>query len=310
MTYPASLATLPAMDTEKEIAAALLLAGLPGVGPARFRELVTEYKTAEQALAQPALRKRVTANQRRAVARLVKTLARRNIVFVSFLSPQYPSALWRKREFARGVPPPWLCVQGNLSRLLALPRVAVVGTRSPTPLGERVAEELAAALAERGIGIISGGARGVDCAAHRGALGVGGWSLVCLPTGILHKPTDRISGAAAQVGHERLVWLSEFHPGARWESHQALQRNGTIVALADAVVAVELNVRGGTANTVRKTVALGLPLFTVRWPADHPLRGGSERILEQGHAEALNDSWPPDIDACAERLCRAIGVVS
>ncbi|HET7339253.1 MAG TPA: DNA-processing protein DprA, partial [Candidatus Dormibacteraeota bacterium] len=115
------------------------------------------------------------------------------------------------------------------------PRVAVVGSRRPTPYGEAVAEELALELARAGVVVISGLALGIDAAAHRGALNAGGITVAVMGTGV-----DVIYPAA----HSRLAQaivdgggalVSQFPDGTAPRRHNFPARNYTMAALADVV---------------------------------------------------------------------------
>jgi DNA processing protein len=143
------------------------------------------------------------------------------------------------------------------------PAVAIVGTREPTYDGELYARHLAGVLAAEGVAILSGGAKGVDTAAHRGALDVGGITLVVAPSGFLH-PYPRANGelfreiVARGGGYVSLVPDDAgLLPGAFFP------RNALLVALCHALIVVEAPCRSGARNAARHARELGRPVFAV-----------------------------------------------
>jgi DNA protecting protein DprA len=163
------------------------------------------------------------------------------------LSPadaRYPSRLAEVPDA-----PATLHVHGALVDADAL-AVAVVGSRRATPYGLEVAETLAADLAARGVTIVSGLARGIDAAAHRGALRVGGRTLAVLGSGIdvIYPPENR--RLAAEIA-ERGALLSQFAPGTPPLPQNFPTRNQVIAALSLAVVVVEAAEKSGSLITAR-----------------------------------------------------------
>src|SRR5207244_4941686 len=119
------------------------------------------------------------------------------------------------------------------------PRVAIVGSRRPSPYGEAVAEQLALELARRGVVIVSGLALGIDAAAHRGALNTGGVTVAVMGTGV-----DVIYPSAHTVLDEAILkaggaLVSQFPDGTAPRRHHFPARNYTMAALSDLVVVVE-----------------------------------------------------------------------
>ena len=155
------------------------------------------------------------------------------------------------------VPPLALWVRGTRSLAsMGLRSVAVVGARAATDYGTRVAAALGYDLAAAGVTVISGGAFGIDAAAHRGALAAEGMTVV-VSAGGLDQPYPRANARlfdrAAQAG----LLISESPPGAAPQRHRFLIRNRIIAALSRGVVVVEAAHRSGAANTASHAVALG-----------------------------------------------------
>ena len=132
---------------------------------------------------------------------------------------------------------------------LAAPCVAVVGTRAATPLGRRLARELAADLGRAGCCVVSGLALGIDAAAHEGALEAGAPTIGVLGAGHRHFFPSRNRGLAERIVAGGGAVLSPFPPGLAAQPWQFLARNGIVAALADAVVVVEAPARSGALNT-------------------------------------------------------------
>jgi DNA processing protein len=168
------------------------------------------------------------------------------------------------------------------------PRVALVGTRHPSNAGADFAAELAAELSRAGVCVLSGGAQGIDAAAHRGALAAGGSTLVVAPAG-WHKPFPPEHAelfraiVAAGGGH-----LSLCDPRAPATRSRFFPRNACLVALADAVVVVEAGVRSGARNAAKHARVLGRRLFAV--PSAPWIKTGRGCLLELRAGAALCES--------------------
>jgi DNA processing protein len=168
--------------------------------------------------------------------------------------------------------------------------VAIVGARKASEGGRDLALRMAKALAERGIGIVSGGALGIDAAAHRGALEGGGKTIVVLPTPIDRpspKQNWRLFGDVVRSGG---ALVSEVESGTPIEKSAFRDRNRIIAELADALVIVEARPNSGTRYTLQAAKRLGLPIAAVPWDDD---RGAIARRLqaERAASEASEDGW-------------------
>lgn len=169
--------------------------------------------------------------------------------------PGYPEVL--AETLGRNAPPV-LFVAGHRSLLDDAP-TGIVGTRQPTSEGVFLAEACAETFAEAGVSVVSGGAPGIDTAAQEAALDAGGRVIVVLPQGLLrYAPT-----AACQAGLDqgRVVLLSEFMPGAAWQTHAAVTRNATISALSRILCLIEPGRPNGSLLTARHALAQGKPVF-------------------------------------------------
>ncbi len=176
--------------------------------------------------------------------------------------------------------------------------VAVVGSRRATAYGLSVAETLAADLAARGVTIVSGLARGIDTAAHRGALRVGGRTIAVLGSGVdvVYPPENaRLAEEIAARG----ALVSQFAPGTPPLPHHFPTRNAVIAALSLAVVVVEAAERSGSLITARLAAELGREVLAMPGRATAPESRGANRLIQDGAALALG--WEDVVAALPER---------
>ncbi len=201
--------------------------------------------------------------------------------------PGYPPRLLAQRRC-----PVMLWVEGDPVALCARNSVAIVGTRRPSPYGERVAREFASEAAAAGAVVVSGLAQGIDSAAHRGALQVQGMTVAVLGEG-LDAFWSAASGSRRAVA-ERIVatgtLVTEFGPRSAARSWTFVRRNATIAALADAVVVVEAGDRSGALITAAEAAAARRPLYAVPGPIGAATSRGTNALIASGAARAL---WGP-----------------
>ena len=193
---------------------------------------------------------------------------------VDELAERAPAALWVRGRGRLDVP-------GRA--------VAVVGMRASTAYGEHVAASLGIDLAERGVAVVSGGAYGIDAAAHRGSLSVGGPTCAVLAGGV-----DRLypSGNTAllEAVMDRGVVLSEPPPGSAHQRHRFLARNRLIAALGQVCVVVEAAWRSGALSTARHAADLLRPVGAVPGPVTSMGSAGCHRLLRETDAVCVTGS--------------------
>jgi DNA processing protein len=158
---------------------------------------------------------------------------------------------------------------------------AIIGTRAATSYGEHVAADLAAELAERDVAIVSGGAYGIDGAAHRAALAAEGVTVAVLAAGIDIPYPAGHSALLHRVGKSGLL-ISEYPPGVMPARHRFLTRNRLVAALAVATVVVEAGFRSGAANTAAWARGLGRVVCAVPGPVTSAASAGCHRLLRDG----------------------------
>ncbi len=158
---------------------------------------------------------------------------------------------------------------------------AVVGTRACTTYGEHVTADLAAGLCERDVAVVSGGAYGIDGAAHRAALAVDGITVVALAGGADVLYPAGHSALLHRIRGTGLV-VSEYPPGVRPARHRFLVRNRLVAALSGATVVVEAGLRSGAANTAAWARALGRCVCAVPGPVTSSASAGCHALIRAG----------------------------
>ena len=179
------------------------------------------------------------------------------------------------------VPPVALWVRGP-ARLdeLADRSVAIVGSRASTAYGEHVAAELGHQLGERGWTVVSGGAFGIDAAAHRGALAAEAPTMAVLACGV-DRPYPAAHGALFGRIAETGLLVSEWPPGCAPLRHRFLVRNRLIAALTRGTVVVEAAARSGAQATARRARKLGRELMVVPGPVTSAMSVGCHELLRE-----------------------------
>lgn len=175
--------------------------------------------------------------------------------------------------------PKTLWYEGDLA-LLEAPCVSIVGTRRATAYGERVARELARTLAQAGATVISGMARGIDAAAHRGALEAGA-TVAVLGTG-LDVTYPKGHAALQREISTRGLLLSELAPADPAHGGSFPRRNRIIAALGHVTIVVEAGAKSGALITAELALEMGRTVAAVPGPVDVPQALGSNELLRDG----------------------------
>jgi DNA processing protein len=159
--------------------------------------------------------------------------------------------------------------------------LAVVGSRNPTPQGERHARQFAQALAQAGVCVVSGLARGVDGAAHEGALAGGGSTVAVVGTGLDRVYPRRHLGLARRIVGQGAI-VSEFPLGTPPLNHHFPQRNRILAGLARATLVVEANLQSGSLITARLAAEQGKAVMAIPGSIDSPQSQGCHQLIVQG----------------------------
>lgn len=175
--------------------------------------------------------------------------------------------------------PDRLWMRGRIELIERRPRVAIVGTRGPSPYGEAQAARFGRELARAGITVVSGLARGVDQAAHRAALDAGGPTIAVLGSAVDRPwPDGEIARRLAVEG----LLLSEFQPGTDPRPHHFPLRNRLISGLSVGVLVVEAAAASGSLITARWAADQGRQAWAIPGRVDHPLSRGTHKLIREG----------------------------
>lgn len=182
----------------------------------------------------------------------------------------------------------WVRGPGRLRPVLER-SVAIVGARSSTAYGATVASELAAELAARGWTVVSGGAFGIDAAAHRGALAVGGLTVAVLACGVDRCYPVAHDALLRRIGEQGLL-VSELSPGAGVTRGRFLVRNRLLAAATRGTVVVEAAVRSGALNTATRARELGRQVMVVPGPVTSAMSAGCHEEIRTRGGSLVTDA--------------------
>ena len=262
-----------------ETAARLRLVRTEGIGPMTYRRLMQRHGTADSALrALPAYSARrarpFLPPEPGAIAREIEEVSGMGGRFLFLDDPEYPPLLALLEDA-----PPAIAVIGDAA-LLRARQVAIVGARNASLPGRRLAAELAADLTEAGLVVTSGLARGIDGAAHEGALRRGP-TIAVIPGGLDRAyPPDHAELQSAIA--ERGAVVAEAPLGTAPIARHFPRRNRIIAGLSLGIVVVECGLRSGTQMTARLALEAGREVFAVPGNPYDPRAAGSNDLLRQG----------------------------
>lgn len=264
-----------------------------GIGAVRFRLLAEKFgsfadawqadvralKAAglPDALVQSILRERRTIDPDRFAAEI----ERKGIGVICDSDPAYPSSL---KSIA--TPPPILYYRGSLD-CFDRKAVAIVGTRLMTSYGKMMAAEIAKTLAENGIVVVSGLARGIDSVAHATTIANGGETIAVLGSGVdVIYPAEH-RNLAASICRQGMI-LSDYAPGTQPERQNFPPRNRIIAGLALCTVVIEAGERSGSLITARFAAEQGREVFVVPGNLRAPQSIGANRLIRDGARPLLS----------------------
>ena len=274
--------------TDAERHSAVQLAMVPGIGPLMHRNLLEHFGNAAAVLnAPPSELRRIpgigpqlsraisTAKEKIDVNAELLRCQQNGIQLTHMSDSEYPRILKEIHD-----PPSVLFVRGDIQKQDAL-SVAIVGTRHASQYGKAQAIRLAGSLARAGITIVSGLARGIDVAAHQGALDAGGRTIAVLASGVLNiyppehkKVADAISTSGALISESST--LSKPRPGS------FPRRNRLITGISLGVIVVEASERSGAILTANHAMEQGREIFAVPGRIDSRVSKGCHQLLRDG----------------------------
>jgi DNA processing protein len=273
---------------EPGLADALRLAMISGVGPRIRKALLAEFGSAAAVLAAaPSDLRRVKGvgaelTRRIAVAKdeidveaELELCRQHSISILTEQSPNYPRVLTEIHD-----PPGVLFVRGEILPQDAV-AIAIVGARHATQYGLTQAERLAASLARAGVTIVSGLARGIDGAAHRGALAAGGRTLAVMGSGLLNVYPPEHAELAHDVSRQGAL-ISEVPPRSPPMAGAFPQRNRIISGLSLGVLVVEASTQSGALISARHAMEQGREVYAVPGRIDSRMSRGCHRLIRDG----------------------------
>jgi DNA processing protein len=276
-------------DELSERQAFLILNALPNIGPVTLNRLLGELGgNPVQVLAAEPARLRAVKGVGPVIAASVAgwrehfdpareeaKMAQAGVDFIVGADPAYPRLLREIHD-----PPIGLYRRGDYG--FDRPGVAIVGSRRTTLYGQEVARRFGAELARMGFCVVSGLARGIDTAAHEGALEAGGRTAAVLGTGIdLIYPPENL-GLYRRITEEGGAVLSEFPLGRRADRQSFAMRNRIVAGMCEATVVVESDVDGGAMITARFAGEQGRLLFAVPGRIDQKTSAGCHQLIRDG----------------------------
>jgi DNA processing protein len=293
ISYPPGFAA-----TEPDRRALIVLLHLASLTPARLGLLALSHPTATACLravrhgvlGSPADRDRARSLDAGEAAARVRACGAR---LVAVGDPDYPPELLDLHD-----PPAGLFVQGRDLCELA-PRVAIVGARNCSPTGREVSKAIARDLAQAGVCVVSGGARGIDGSAHMGAMAGGGPTVAVLGCGIDTVYPKQHQRLLEQISRE-FALVSEYPPGTPAEPFRFPARNRIVAALSRAVVVVEGALGSGSMITAGHALEIGREVFAVPGAVTSALSAVPLGLIREGArmirdaADLMEDlSWLP-----------------
>ncbi len=259
-----------------------------------------------------AIRRGPSAESRRQIDRQVAAVVRLKVRTLTFFDDEYPARLKMIQD-----PPPLLYASGALVPQDAV-AVAIVGGRRATPVGRMITEEIAKKLSESGVTIVSGLARGIDAAAHRGALAGKGRTIAVLGCGIDRTYPSEHQALRRTIESQGAV-LSELPIGAAPQSHHFPRRNRIISGLSLGVLVSEATTDSGSLITARLALEQGRDVFAVPGSIKEEACRGSNRLIKEGaklieSERDILDEIVPQLDARQRVMLRlertAVGAVA
>lgn len=268
----------------------IALSAVQGVGPALFRRLLEHFDTPHAVFSASLSQLRRIKGMSDAIAAAIAGPACRRFAeeemrrlekvpevrLLTYLDADYP-----RRLFEIGSPPPLLYLRGQVPSWD--PAVAIVGSRRATRNGLKAAEDLAAGAAAAGLLVVSGLARGIDTAAHRGTVAAGGVTVAVLGCGV-DCPYPPENQELAQQIAARGCLLSEFPLGTQPLAEHFPRRNRIISGLSRGVLVVEAALQSGSLITARYALDQGREVLAVPGPITVASCKGSNRLIKEGAA--------------------------
>ncbi|HAU28797.1 MAG TPA: DNA-protecting protein DprA [Rhodospirillaceae bacterium] len=258
------------------------------VGPVTFAWLISTYKTASAAIdALPQLSRRggrsrpLNAISRAAAERELEWAEKRGIRIIASCEPDYPVLLSHISDA-----PPLLAIMGNPG-LLGQPCISIVGSRNASLAGNRLAQQFAREIGAAGCTVVSGLARGIDTAAHKGALASGTAAVMAGGIDVVYPPENR---PLYEEIREHGVIVSECAPETQPTAHHFPRRNRIVSGLSLGTLVVEASARSGSLITARLAAEQGREVFAIPGSPLEPRSFGPNQLIRDGAAMATTSA--------------------
>ncbi len=260
----------------------LRLSQSENIGPITFQNLLGRYGTATKALealpdvsSRGGLKRSLKIYSEEQAEQDIARVAKLSAQFVAMGEHGYPPLL-------NHIPsaPPLLCVAGNLN-LANMPTIGIVGARNASALGMKFTRQIARALTEAGLLVVSGLARGIDTAAHEASVDVNTAAVIAGGIDNFYPPeNENLQRRIAETG----LLMSEMRPGTAPKAEHFPRRNRIISGVSQAIVVVEAALRSGSLITARFAAEQGRDVFAVPGSPLDPRAEGTNRLIKDGAA--------------------------
>ncbi len=272
---------------------------IPGVGYQSIQRLLVAFGSAGRALdatreelarveglSLNASQQLIRGKTRVSVDEELELVDAHNCHLVTIKDSAYPTLL---KEIAD--PPPLLYVRGELGEP-DTPSITLVGTRSPTNYGKTISRQLSQQLAENGVTVVSGFARGIDTCAHQGALQANGRTIAVLGNGLSQIYPDENRDLADEIVESGAL-ISEFPMSVPPFPKNFPRRNRLVSGMSSGTVVVEASVRSGSLITARHAAEQGREVFAVPGQIFSKQSKGSHQLINQGAKliNSIDDIW-------------------
>ena len=275
--------------------ALLFLSRLPGIGAVKIRTLIAHFGSAKKALEadvsliaglpgfNKALAETIERGDKNSPNEEDLELADRdNVSIVSYIDPEYPKRLLDIPDY-----PVLLYMKGRLE-VANQPGIAVVGTRTATIYGKEMAAKISRELPLYGLTVVSGLARGIDTAAHQGAL-VHGKTIAVIGSGLANIYPKENQKLAEKITEEGIL-ISEFPMNTKPDRQNFPQRNRIVSGMTLGCLLIEAPQRSGAMITVDRALAQKRKIFTIPGRADHENFRGNHLIIKKGQAQLIENA--------------------
>ena len=284
---PFSEEELKIYSMHEDILYAIILSEIKGIGPVYFQRLLKRFETPRNVfkaslselkeVVPQTVAERVLSPDIKSAEKIIKICERHSIEIYPYGSKGYP-----KRLLDIYAPPPILYVKGDITKIDTIKSVGMVGTRKPTQYGSQVAQIFSRELAQYGIGIVSGGAYGIDTIALKTAASENAYSVAVLGNGLLNPYPSANRELFRKIVEKGGAVISEFNPEERPNKENFPRRNRIISALSDALLVIEAGEKSGSLITAAWAEEQNVDVYAVPGPITAETSKGTNLLIQRG----------------------------